>query len=484
VTTTPKPQVSPLGRLAAAAAVPERPPGRARPWKLLVLGCLALAALSLLLPSTPTYDPWAWIIWGREVMHLDLVTTDGPSWKPLPVFFTAPFSLVGDGPAPALWILVARAGGALAIAMTYRLGARLAGPAAGLIAAATLTISDEFIRNFARGNSEGLLVAFCLLALERHLDGRRRDAFLLGAAAALLRPEVWPFWGLYGLWIVLGSFDGRRVPWRELAFVGAAGLAVLLLWFVPEYVGSGHALRAASRARQPNPDSAAFAAFPFAEVFHRSASILTVPVYIGALAAAAIAWRRRREGGAPHVVLVLGAVSTALMVAVALMTQGGFAGNLRYVALPAAMVCIMAGTGWVWLVRGATARRGRNAGAVLAVAVAVLFVPFTIADVRELRQGADLIRLEADLYGANLKAMIADVGGEKRLKACGPVFTGPFQTQAVAWYLHLHETDVSIFPSPPGTIIAPHYVWAARDPRFPVVDITSKWMVGQSCRPR
>src|SRR3954454_7946440 len=146
----------------------------------LIAGCVALAALSLLLPSTPTYDPWAWIIWGREVMHLDLVTTDGPSWKPLPVFFTAPFSLVGDGPAPELWIVVARAGGALAIAMTYRLGARLAGVVAGVIAALALLLSDEFIRNFARGNSEGLLVALCLWAIERHLDGRRWDAFFLG----------------------------------------------------------------------------------------------------------------------------------------------------------------------------------------------------------------------------------------------------------------------------------------------------------------
>ena len=46
---------------------------------------VSLAALSLLLPSAPTYDPWAWIIWGREITALDLNTVDGPSWKPLPV---------------------------------------------------------------------------------------------------------------------------------------------------------------------------------------------------------------------------------------------------------------------------------------------------------------------------------------------------------------------------------------------------------------
>ena len=37
---------------------------------------LALAALSMLGPFAPTYDPWAWIIWGREILHLDLSTVE------------------------------------------------------------------------------------------------------------------------------------------------------------------------------------------------------------------------------------------------------------------------------------------------------------------------------------------------------------------------------------------------------------------------
>jgi hypothetical protein len=461
---------------STSAPVRERPPAPAaappRPWRLLVLGCLALAAVSLLAPSTPTYDPWAWIVWGREIVHLDLVTTDGPSWKPLPVLFTAPFSLLGDDAAPALWLVVARAGGLLSIAMAFRLAARLAGPVAGTIAALTLLISDEYIRNFARGNSEGLLVALCLWALERHLDGHRRAAFLLGFAAGLLRPEVWPFLALYGLWLVYRSRRGRT-----LALVAAAGAATLVLWFVPEYLGSGSALRAAERALQPNPDSAAFAASPFLEVFGRSASILTVPVYLGALIAVVA---RRRDG----VVLGLGAIATALMVAVALMTEAGFAGNLRYVALPAALVCILAGAGWVELAHRARARRGRAAAAAVAVAVAALFAPFTVSDVRQLDEGMRRVAAEADLYGANLEAIIAKAGGADRLKACGPVYTGPFQTQALAWYLHLHGTEVTIFTAPPGTVVAPHYTAHARDPRFPVVTTTTRWMVGSSCRER
>src|SRR6478609_10030260 len=192
-----------LERLAPPPETDDAATARARPWRLLVLGCLALAGLSLLWPSVQTYDPWAWIIWGREVAHLDLVTKTGPSWKPLPVIFTTPFSLAGDDGAPLLWLTVARAGGILAFAMAYRLASRLAGPVAGVIAAASLILADEFIRNFFRGNSEGILVALCLWAIERHLDGRRRDAFLLGLAAALLRPEVWPFIALYGLFLMV-----------------------------------------------------------------------------------------------------------------------------------------------------------------------------------------------------------------------------------------------------------------------------------------
>ena len=43
--------------------------------------------------------------------------------------------------------------------MAFRLGKRLAGPVAGVIAAGALFLADEFIRNFFRGNSEGILVA-------------------------------------------------------------------------------------------------------------------------------------------------------------------------------------------------------------------------------------------------------------------------------------------------------------------------------------
>ena len=446
------------------------PPGQ--PWRLLVAGCLALAVLSLLLPSVPTYDPWAWLIWGREIVHGDLATTVGPSWKPLPVLFTTPFALLGDTAAPLAWLVVARAGGLLAFAMAYRLAARVAGPVAGWIAAAALVLCDAFVFNFARGNSEGILVAVSLWAIERHLDGRRRDAFLLGLAAALLRPEVWPFVGLYGVLLVSGEPTRRN---RVLVLGG--GLAVAVLWFVPEYVGSGSLLRAATRARMPNLDSAAFAEHPFLAVFDRSAPLLTLPIYIGAAVAVLGAIRSR-----DRLVLLLAAVSTVLMASVAAMTQAGFSGNLRYVALPAAIVCVLAGVGWVRLAGVASAWGGGAALAGVAVAGAVLAAPHVGDDIVELRRDADRISDEADLEGS-LPDAIEAAGGASRLTTCGSIYTGAFQTQVVAWFLHVHQTEVEVDvdPDPPGTIIAPRFTRLARDPSFPPIGRTEHWVVGSYC---
>src|SRR3954471_15090298 len=98
------------------------------------LAVLALAGLSLLLPSAPTYDPWAWIIWGREILHLDLSTTDGPSWKPLPVMLTTLFAGAGDL-APDLWLFTARVGALAGVVFAFRVGRRLGGTPAGLAGA-------------------------------------------------------------------------------------------------------------------------------------------------------------------------------------------------------------------------------------------------------------------------------------------------------------------------------------------------------------
>ena len=64
-------------------------------WRAALGVALLAGAASLALPSTLGYDAWAWTVWGRELAHLDLATTAGPSFKPLPVLALAPLSVLG-----------------------------------------------------------------------------------------------------------------------------------------------------------------------------------------------------------------------------------------------------------------------------------------------------------------------------------------------------------------------------------------------------
>jgi hypothetical protein len=504
------------------AAAPPRPRRRGSA-RWLVLACLALAALAHLLPAAPTYDPWAWLIWGRELTGLELHTRTGPSWKPLPVLFTVPFALTGDDWAPELWLVVAQGGGLLALAFTYRLAARLmvhaagssahsggpgpplpapgalngppvrhrapctgsddpdsagdarnlrtrtlAGRAAGVIAVASLLLADEFVRHFARGNSEGLLVALCLWAVERHLDGHRTQAFLLGVAAGLLRPELWPFLLAYGLWL------GWREPRRRALVVGCGALT-LALWLLPEWWGSGDPFRAAARARDPNPDSAAFAEHPFLETFRRAELVLAFPVLLGAAIALGGAVLRRDP-----LRLTLAAIAAVLMLAVAGMTEAGFAGNLRYVALPAALVCVLAGAGWTELVGALRRRAGPLVAAAAAAALLVAAWPSLDAARIELREDLDVVRAEAELYD-DLADIVARAGGPAAVLACRPVHTLAFEQQAVAWALRVRSEDVSIVPSPPGTALAAHDAALAHDPRFAPLLENRRWRLARNC---
>jgi hypothetical protein len=401
----------------------------------IALAVLGLTALSFLMPSAPTYDPWAWIIWGREIVHLDLSTIDGPSWKPLPVLFTVPFSLFGSL-APDLWVYVARVGTVAGIVMLFRLGRRFGGIPGGVAAAVPYALTPWTVRNGLMANSEGLLVALALAAVERHLDGRPRSAFLFALGAALLRPETWPFVGLYGLWLLW-----REPSVRKLVIAGYAALPVL--WLLPEWWGSGDLLRAMHRAQQPRGDSPAFAEDPVRAVLDQFTSMLTPPVWIGLVALVLVIVLRRAPGrGEVAVVgaLILGAL---LWVGeVAFMTSDGFSGNVRYLVMPAAILCLAGGIGVGWLVRALPGGRALTAGVPALALAAVIGVAFARPDAEHIRDDIRAITFQARLNDG-VGVAIARAGGAERLKVCGDVYTGPFQVPVVAWNLRLHTTLVS-----------------------------------------
>jgi hypothetical protein len=476
---------APRGDATAAAG------GRGRsgaPMVWIVLGCLAVSAVTLAYPTTPTYDPWAWVMWGREIVQLDLVTTGGPSWKPLPMLFTVPFSLLGDDLAPYLWVWVARAGGLLGCVMAFRVARRLIGggwygSVAGVAAAAALLSSNKYVRDAALGNSEPLLAALALWAFERHLDGRRDHAFYLGVACALLRPEVWPFLGLYALWL---WFQEPQLRARMIGF----GVLIPALWFLPEWWGSGDPFRAGSRANAPNPGSAAFAASPAIELVKRHFGVTIAPVEAGTLIAsgyAAVLWlTRRREG--QTLALALGGF--AWLAVVAVMTEAGFAGNQRYLIVTTAVMCVLGGMGAVRVLQGVEWAAVRVTGRVRAgtVAAAVAFViglgissPQIVAKFDNTRRVNGGLEHEAYLWH-DLKSLIGEAGGKERLLACGHIFSGPFQIQMVAYELGIHGIDVGWKETPaPGVVFRTRtvpdgpLVTKPTDDRFRLVDQDGKW---------
>jgi hypothetical protein len=418
-----------------------------------VAGSLLLGFLSLLLPSAPTYDPFAWIIWGREIVNLDLDTVDGPSWKPLPVILTTATAPLGEA-SPFIWLAVARAGAIAGTALAWLLAARLAGHAAGLAAAVGLGLMPWWIRNGALGNSEGLMVALVFAAVLLHLNGRRGWAFAMAVGAGLLRPEVWPFLGLYALWLL---YEERS----RLRWIAGGLLSLPVLWLGPELWGSGNAFRASDRAQDPNPNSPAFADHPALEVTKNAiglAPALAVAFAVGAvlIAAAAIVARRRRADRLPNprvawTALLLALLAAAWIALVALMTVRGFSGNSRYLIVPGALIVVVGAAGAIWSLRALVSRWRMLPAAVAAAAALATGGLFVAPDLHLLDGTFEGIAYQAALYH-DLGALIDEAGGAERLKACGDVYTGPFLVPQVAWRLGLHGEQVKLEPVPHGVV--------------------------------
>jgi hypothetical protein len=423
--------------------------------RAMIAGCLALAALSLLLPSAASYDPWAWIVWGREVVALDLDTTGGPSWKPLPVLFTAAFAPLGaidDSIPPALWLIVARAGAVLALVMAFRLARRLtgstgpAGIAAGLIAAAGLILTPQALRYTAHGNEVPLAIALMLWAVNRHLDSGRRSVLVLGFLACLLRPEVFPFLALYAVWV-----------WRAEPAVRPllSGLAVALpvLWLGPEWLGSGNPFDGGRQAVSEPSWSLSRVAKPWLAVLERMHDVVGWPAEIGAAIAVAIA-ASSRLGRAAAALLWL-----ALVVA---MTEVAFSGNPRYFVPAAVLCCVLAGVGAAWLVTAAAGAH-RLAGPAVAVALAAAAFPYVDRGeerlVRQARLAGDLVELDRQLERA-----IVAAGGAERVAAAGAPSVNRVLMPRLAWATEWPMGRLERTPGRAVVFSAPYDLagWAAR----------------------
>lgn len=402
------------------------------------LACLGLAVASLALPSEPSFDPAAWIVWGREVWHFDLDTTAGPAWKPLTVAFTtlfAPFELVDDDLPAALWLVVARTGALLSLVLAFRLARRLAGAGrwtgigAGAVAAFALVLTPQWLRYAAHGNEAPMAVALMLYGVERHLDGRRDWALGAGFLACLLRPEAFPFVAAYGVWTWRADPALRRL-------IAALAAALPALWLIPEWLSSGNPLGAGRKASSEPSWSLSLLDHPWLEVLERAHEVAGLPLELGALAAVGFAVARRDRR-----VLALAGVAVAWLALVAVMTQAGFSGNSRYFAPAIVAACLLTGLAAAWTVAAAARRGGTAGGALAALALALVAGPWTDVRVSDLgRQADDTARL-VELHDQLVRAVEA-AGGADTVVAYGEPSVNHGFIPQLAWETGLPLSEV------------------------------------------
>jgi hypothetical protein len=394
-------------------------------WPAAAVVAAAAGGFSLAIPATMGYDAWAWMVWGRELAHLDLATTGGPSFKPLPVLVVAPLSILG-GIAPAVWLAAMRACAVASLVLAYRLGARLAGPAAGAVAALGLALSADLYRTALLGSAEPALIAVTLGAIDRHLDGRRDWALVLVAVAGLIRPEAWVLLAAYGLYVWL------REP-RLRLLVAAAVVLAPALWLGLDWAGSGDPLHASSTATEATEGSAARASVPGLEVVRRAADAVIVPTLVLAVVGLIEAARRRERR-----LLVLAVLAVGWIAVVAIMAEAGFTGTRRYLAAPAAAICVVSGVG---LVRLLSAVPGGRSRAAVAGAVAALSLAPALLRAREEARMLSVARSQADQL-SELRRAVAKVGGPEAVRAVGRPAVNPWLQTAMAWELRTALDDV------------------------------------------
>jgi hypothetical protein len=277
-----------------------------------------------------------------------------------------------------------------------------------------------------------LVVALVLGAIELHLGGRRDAAFLLGALAGLARPEVWPLVGAYAVYLAVLE---RR--WWPLA-LGVP--AMFALWIVPDWAGSGDLLHTFHLARiSAEPVTLQGTGDPALELLRGTASIAPAPVWIGALCGLAYGWRTR-----DRTVAALASVAAAWTGFTVVATALGYPAVPRYLVVPVAVCCVVAGIGAVAAVRLASGPRARAALAVVLVAACA---PFAVSRADRMYDQA----AEAKTRSETLSALWRAVDRAERrapVARLHPVVQPGGLENGVAWKLDLHLSDVGRWFSP------------------------------------
>jgi hypothetical protein len=423
------------------------------PWPFGAIGLLIVAALIVHWSRTrPGYDPYGWLVWGKLTIHWKLDTNGAPSWKPLPFLFTVPFAALGNI-AIRLWMITAVAvslsAGVFAWRIAWRLvdpppGRRYAGYVAGLFAVAGVFGIVQYSHYVLSAQSDPMIVALCLGAIDCYLSGRQRWTLALLVLGSLGRPEVWPFLAVHSVWA------WRKQPSMR-PMIGGGVLLVPLLWFgIPAisaktvFVASDNALHS-PRELHSNKLSGTVVRF-----VHQQTWSLELAALLGVVWA--LVHRKRKYSR--EVLLLAAAVLIWVAVEIAFALHG-FPAVPRYLFEPVAVTAVLAGiaVGRLLLELPPALARIRPrlsatstawiAGLVVLVFAAALL---PVARARYRTEHKDLLHERARTAEITRLAGVIKLLGPAKILACGQPNV-PIGYQSVfAWYMGIKTGVLYVAP--------------------------------------
>jgi hypothetical protein len=461
---------APAPAAGAAGSAPRRrrdllATARRYPW---VLGAIGLLIVSLLLVlwarSRPGYDPYGWLVWGKLSIHGKLDTNGAPSWKPLPFLFTVPFALFGRYQL-WLWMILSVAVSLAGPIFAWRIAFRLTGadPArryaayvAGLFAAVLLLLLEDtvshltYVHYLLSAESDTMIVALVLAAVDFHLAGRHRVAFWIWFFASLGRPEVWPFYGLAGIWLWLKQPEYRRWLYGSLALLA-------FFWFgIPGLTSksvftAGNIAQNSPREIHGNKITGTISRF-----YQEQATTVWV---LAALTLVVAAIRRNRT------ILILAAGAALWVVVEIALALKGYPSVPRYTFEAGAIVSVLAGVAVGWLILelpgliSAAVRRLQPARAsarlvgtlgAWGTALAVVLIAgslFGAAHHQYRLERADLTHERARAKEIGRLSVVVQKLGASRILACGqPDIPIGYQSQ-FAWYADVKIGALYVSPT-------------------------------------
>jgi hypothetical protein len=431
-------------------------------WWIVAVALVIFSLVIVLVAGTrPGYDPYGWLVWGYQTLHASLNLGGAPSWKPFTYLFTVPYALFGHY-ALWLWMVTAVAcslgGSIFAGRIAYRVIAtsplegssslsgsvrdsssatsperRSAAIAAAVFAGLALLGIQDYMHYVLSVQSDPMLVTACLAAIDCHLSGHPRWAFVLLVLASLGRPEAWPFTGLYAIW-----------AWRAVSamrWLICAGLVVTAaLWFgVPEITNH-------------RPNIAGELALKSPRELHSNKVIGTIgrftalsyfPIELAAVVAVVIAALKRNL-----VVLTLAAATVLWVIIEIAFTLHGFPGVSRYLFEPAGVVAALAGIAVGWILADGprlSLKLPRWGGIPIVVVLVASLLPGALARART--EHKDIRHERARTTEINrLAATINAIGGYGHLRACGRPVVNVEYVSVMAWYVKLDTGYIGYRP--------------------------------------